>query len=220
MGQHAIDHMFNNFEMIGNLTMQRYAAVKATTTNTYLVKNVDTNYIKRQKANGMLEYVSLESVNVGDTIYIVGDFCPAAHGMNAPTKRFELVVKDVSCITMEQTLWMIESPEINIISFDCQAQMYELMGVIQTPATFEFEGTTYMNQFDAQNIKTLLQGTLKDYRAAQSKFQAMQRGQGQQTHAQGLSLEALFGGGPAGPAQPAPEHEKSAIEPSFDGLLF
>jgi hypothetical protein len=118
---------------------------------------------------------------------------------------------------MEQTLWMIESPEINIISFDCQAQMYELMGVIQTPATFEFEGTTYMNQFDAQNIKTLLQGTLKDYRAAQSKFQAMQRGQGQQTHAQGLSLEALFGGGPA---QPAPEHEKSAIEPSFDGLLF
>ena len=51
MGQHAIDHMFNNFEMIGNLTMQRYAAVKATTTNTYLVKNVDTNYIKRQKAN-------------------------------------------------------------------------------------------------------------------------------------------------------------------------
>ena len=48
----------------------------------------------------------------------------------------------------------------------------------------------------------------------------MQRGQGQQTHAQGLSLEALFGGGPVGPEQPAQEQEKASIEPSFDGLLF
>ena len=220
MGQQAIDHMFNNFEMIGNLTMPRYAAVKATSTKTYIVQNADTNFIKRRKNDGILEFVSLESLNAGDTIYLTGDSCPAAQGINAPKKRFELMIEEITCITCEQALWMIESPTINLISFDCQPQMYELMGVIQTPDTFEYEGKTYMNQFDANNIKTLLTGTLKDYKAAQSKFQAMQRGQGQQTHAQGLSLEALFGGGPVGPEQPAQEQEKSSIEPSFDGLLF
>ena len=220
MGQQAIDHMFNNFEMNGNLTMPRYAAVKATSTKTYIVQNADTNFIKRKKKDGILEFVSLENVNAGDTIYLIGDFCPAAQGINAPKTRAELIVEDVTCVTCEQALWMIESPNINLISFDCQPQMYELMGVIQTPDTFEYEGKTYMNQFDAKNIKTLLPGTLKDYKAAQSKFQAMQRGQGQQTHAQGLSLEALFGGGPVGPEQPAQEQEKASIEPSFDGLLF
>ena len=57
MGQQAIDHMFNNFEMIGNLTMPRYAAVKATSTKTYIVQNADTNFIKRKKKDGILEFV-------------------------------------------------------------------------------------------------------------------------------------------------------------------
>ena len=217
MGQQAINHMLNNFEMIGNLTMQRYAAVKATTVNTYYVQNADIDFIKRQKANGTLEFSSLANLSEGDTIYLTGDFCPAAHGINAPKKRAELIIQNISCVTIEQALWMIESPEINIISFDCQPQMYELMGVIQTPETFEYEGTTYINQFNQQNIKTLLQGTLSDYKAAQSQYQGMQRNQGQQQN-QGLSLESLFGN--MGPSAPAPEPVKESIEPSFDGLLF
>jgi hypothetical protein len=115
MGQYAIDHMFNNFEKIGNLTIQRYAAVKATSVKTYLVQNVETNFLKRQRDDGMLEFVSLENVNVGDTISIIGDFCPAAQGINGPKKRFELKIEDITCVTCEQTLWMIESPEINFI---------------------------------------------------------------------------------------------------------
>ena len=222
MGQQAIDHMFNNFDIIGDLSMPRYAAVKATSVKTYIVQNADTNFIKRRKDNGVLEFVSLESINPGDTIYLTGDFCPAAQGINAPKKHVELMIEDVTCVTCEQTLWMLESPAINLISFDCQAQMYELMGVIQTPDIFEYEGTTYQNPFDANSIKTVLQGTLKDYKAAQSKFKAMQRNQGQRIQggqSPALSLESLFGT-PAAHDPIAPEQDKGAIEPSFDGLLF